>query len=321
MLGSTIDSLFAQSRRLGHADVHVGAIGIGTAALSGSYGAPGAERPGPPGAAVRRTLERALELGIAFIDTAPAYGDAESAVGAACAGTGCRIATKLAIPAAGWESLSAIASSDHVRRSLERSLAALRRDRIDLLQVHNADRELIARGDVPAALAALKEEGLVLGCGATVYGEENALAAIACPAFDAVQIAYSALDRRPERRVLAAASEHGTGVIVRSVLLRGVLSSAGRELGGEFAALRAGADRFRDAIGASWSALPGAAVAFALTRPGVSCTLLGPRDGDELEEMLRGAEPFLDAARALEGDWDAGLTPQLLDPSRWAELG
>ena len=317
---SAIDSLCAQSRQLGGSSLHLGALGLGTAALLTAYGAPGAERSAPGASAAASTIEHALARGISLIDTAPAYGDAEAVVGAVCKGSGCAIATKLAIPEHGWQTMSAAAISDHVRRSVESSLTALQREQIDLLQIHNADSELVARGDVPAALEALRAEQLVRACGATVYGEENALAAIGCPVFDAVQIAYSALDRRPERIVVAAAGEHATGLIVRSVLLRGVLSSAGRELSEAFGALAAGADRFRAAIGASWAQLPGAAVAFALTRPGISVTLLGPRDSDELDLLLRDAEPFLDVARGLRGDWDDGLTPQLLDPSRWAEL-
>ncbi len=318
--GSAIDSLCAESRRLGGSALHVGALGVGTAALATPYGAPGAERTAPGRAVAERTLERALARGISFIDTAPAYGDAEALVGEILGGADCRIATKLAIPDGGWSALSPAAISDHVRRSAEDSLLALRRERIDLLQLHNAEAALLARDEVPAALEILRGEGLVLACGATVYGEENALAAIATPAFDSVQIAYSALDRRPERRVLAGAAEDGTALIVRSVLLRGVLSAAGRELRGSFAALRDGAERFRLAVGAGWEELPGAAVAFALTRPGITCTLLGPRDADELDALLDGAERFLETARELRGDWDAGLTGQLLDPSRWAEL-
>jgi aryl-alcohol dehydrogenase-like predicted oxidoreductase len=262
-------------------------------------------------------IELALEEGITLIDTAPAYGNAESLVGAACEGVDCHIATKLATPAGGWSQLSARALADCVRRSAERSLAALRRPRIDLLQVHNADAELISRGDVPAALEHLRGEGLVGACGATVYGEENALAAIKCPVFDAVQIAYSPLDRRPERAIVPTAAEHATALVARSVLLRGVLTIAGRSLAGEFAPLRYGADAFRVAIGATWEQLPGAAVAFARTRPGISCTLLGPRDADELCSLLRGSTRFLESARVLEGDWDAGLSAELLDPSRW----
>ena len=307
----------AQRRLLGSTSLRFGVLGIGTAALATAYGAPGGERAAPTPAIARRTLERALERGITLIDTAPAYGNAEAIVGAACRDTECAIATKVAIPSAGWESLSPAEVSAHVQRSAHESLEAIGRERIDLLQIHNADVDLVARGTVPAALEELRREGLVRGCGATVYGEENALAAIACPVFDAVQIAYSALDRRPERTVLTAAADAGTTVIVRSVLLRGVLTSAGRGLEDEFAPLRAAADRFRVAIDASWDELAGAAVAFSLTRPGVDCTLLGPRDVDELEALLRGADRFLDAAGEVSGDWDSGLTASMLDPSRW----
>ena len=69
------------------------------------YGAPDADRP-PVGAdAARRTLALALDAGLEFIDTAPAYGDAEALVGEIAGARDCRIATKLAIPPAGWEAL------------------------------------------------------------------------------------------------------------------------------------------------------------------------------------------------------------------------
>ncbi len=294
-------------------------VGLGTAALTVPYGAPGAQRTPLGAAAVAETIELALSRGVGFIDTAPAYGDAEALVGAACEGIDCVIATKLVIPAGGWNVLSPATVADGVRRSAESSLAALRRSRIDLLQVHNADAELIDRGEVPAALERLRCEGLVSACGATVYGEENALAAIACSVFDAVQIAYSALDRRAEHDVVPAAAENGTALVVRSVLLRGVLSIAGRSMNGVFTPLSASADAFRRAIGVTWEQLPGAAVAFVLTRPGISCTLLGPRDAHELRSLLDDSQRLLAAARGLEGRWDAGLSPELLDPSRWPE--
>jgi aryl-alcohol dehydrogenase-like predicted oxidoreductase len=264
-----------------------------------------------------RTVDRALQAGITFIDTAPAYGNAEAIVGRACAGADCQIATKIATPPDGWDRLSTIEASDHIRRSLERSLDTLRRSRVDLLQIHNADAGLIARGEIVAELEALRGEGLVLACGATVYGERNALAAIASPTFDSVQIAYSALDRRPERTLVSAAAEASTSLMARSLLLRGVLSPAGRDLRGRFAALSHAADEFRTAAGVSWEELPAAAVAFALTRTGITCSLVGPRDEPELEQLLSGAAYFAPAIGQLAGDWDRGLTEDLLDPSCW----
>ena len=76
------------------------------------------------------------------------------------------------------------------------------------------------------------------------------------------------------------------------------------------------------AIGATWEQLPGAAVAFAVTRPGISCTLLGPRDAEELRSLLDGSTQFLESASELQGDWDGALPPVAsLDPSLWPETG
>jgi aryl-alcohol dehydrogenase-like predicted oxidoreductase len=292
-------------------------LGIGTAALTVPYGAPGAKRPSPDPAQARRVLLAAVERGVRFVDTAPAYGESETLLGNTLGGrAGCLFATKLATPVAGWDALSPREIRTHVRTSTEASLRALRRERIDLLQIHNAEKLLVRRGVVAEALVELREEGLVLRIGATVYGEADALAVIACPAFDVVQIAFSALDRRPERRTLAAAAAARTAVVARSLLLHGVLSPAGRDLGGPFAALGAAADAVRRALGASWEALPGAAVAFVANHAGIACALLGPRDESELTALLDQIGRFGERGMDLQLPMPA-LPDWLLDPSRW----
>jgi aryl-alcohol dehydrogenase-like predicted oxidoreductase len=292
-------------------------LGLGTAALAVAYGPPGAELPAPEAALARRTLLCAWERGIRFFDTAPAYGDAEAIVGAALGGREeCTLATKLAIPAGGWPALSPRQTRAHVRASALASLRALRRERLDVLQIHNAERSLIRRGAVLEALAELRQEGLVSSIGATVYGEADALAAIAAEELAGVQIPYSALDRRPERRVLPAAAAAGKAVVARSLLLHGVLSPAGRDLRGPFAPLGEACEEVRGAFAVRWEELPGAAVAFVASRPGIACALLGPRDEAELRALLDGAEHF----RQQAASWRAPahrLSPSLLDPSRW----
>jgi aryl-alcohol dehydrogenase-like predicted oxidoreductase len=303
--------------RLGASQVFVTALGLGTAALAGPYGVPGAERAAPEADEARRTLEIALDRGVRFIDTAPAYGQLEAVVGEVCEGEACVIATKLEIPERGWSSLAPAEAESFTRASVERSLARLRRSHIDLLQIHNAEVRTFQQGRLPVVLDALRGEGLVRACGATVYGPDNAMAALACEALDAVQVASSALDRRAERLLAPIAAERGRTLIARSLLLRGVLSPAGRSLNGPLAPLREAADGFRRAIGASWDELPGAAVAFVLARPGIASALLGPRDSSELTQLLDGAKRFATRAAQVDGDWDACLPPQLLDPSQW----
>jgi|GEM_PF-462529 len=292
-------------------------LGVGTAALAVRYGPPGIEHPAPDPAGAQRTLNTAWERGLRFFDTAPAYGDAEALLGRVLVGREqCTVATKLAIPPGGWEALSPAQIRAHVRASALSSLRALRRERIEVLQIHNAGAALIRRGAVVHALAELRQEELVLDLGATVYGEADALAAIADPNLDLVQIAYSALDRRPERRVLPAAAAAGKTVVARSLLLRGVLSTAGRALHGPFAALGDAIDTVRAAFGVSWDDLPGAAVAFVATRPGIATALLGPRDEAELNALLDRAARFHERAKG----WQPPvleLPEWLLDPSRW----
>lgn len=272
-------------------------LGLGTAALGGAYGAPGAERPAPNRAEAAATIEAALAAGIRFIDTAPGYGEMEALVGAVAGAGDCAIATK-------------VAAGDDVRTAAEASLRALRRDVIDLLQIHNATAELIERGEMPAALAELKREGLIRAAGATTYGEADARAAIACDAIDVVQVAFSALDRRAARL-----DANGAALIARSALLRGVLTPAGRDLDGRFAPLRDAADAFRVAAGATWEQLPGAAVAFCVRRPEIARTLLGARDVAELQALLDGAAHF--AATDFGDGWQRELPDALLDPRRW----
>jgi 1-deoxyxylulose-5-phosphate synthase len=272
-------------------------LGLGTAALGVPYGAPHAERDAPPPAEAAATIEAALDAGIRFIDTAPAYGGIEELVGAAAGDSDCAIATKVA---------------GDVRASAENSLRVLRRDVIDLLQIHNATAEMIERGEVTSALAELRREGLIRAAGATTYGEADALAVIACEDLDVVQVAFSALDRRAATRVSERA---GTTVIARSALLRGVLTARGRDLNGRFAPLREAADAFRAAAGATWEDLPGAAVAYCVRQPWIARTLLGPRDRRELAALIAGAARFADA-EIVDG-WQRDLPAALVDPRHW----
>jgi aryl-alcohol dehydrogenase-like predicted oxidoreductase len=254
---------------------------------------------------------------VRFFDTAPAYGEAQALLARALAGReGATVATKLAIPRGGWQALSPEQTRAHVRRSALASLRTLRRERLEVLQIHNADTALLRRGAVSEALAELCVEGVVANAGATVYGEENALAALADPRLALVQIAYSALDRRPERRVLSAAEVAGKAIVARSLLLHGVLSPAGAQLRGAFTPLAAAAEAVRRALEVSWQELPGAAVAFVLSRPGVRWALVGPRDEHELETLLDGVARHT-RVTALLPVLTRELDPRLLDPSTW----
>jgi aryl-alcohol dehydrogenase-like predicted oxidoreductase len=140
-------------------------------------------------------LRRAVELGISYFDTAPGYGDglAEAIFGEALEREPVFLATKVPLTAAG-----------RVRQSLEASLRRLRRDRVDLLQLHGAsygadETDLVMRkGGMLDELLRLKAEGLV---GLTGFTSEDNNAAvfrfIECGGFDVMQICYNLLHQHP----------------------------------------------------------------------------------------------------------------------------
>jgi aryl-alcohol dehydrogenase-like predicted oxidoreductase len=306
---------------LGRTGLTVSALSLGTVSLALDYGipAPGAfERPTVDEAI--RIIQGALDRGITLIDTAPAYGDAEHIVGLA-AGRDPRaiIATKVALPAGSY-----VASTFNrtVDSSLESSLRALKRDVIDILQIHNATCEMIAEGAITHMLVEVKQRGLVRVLGASVYDSDAALAAIRSGEYGVLQVVFNALDQRMMHEVIPAAAAAGVGVVVRSALLKGALTPKARWLPASLAALRESAARARDALaGGSWERLPEAALRFCLTAPHVASVLAGARTLAELEASLAAeAAGPLDADTMVVAASLAMNDDALLNPSRWPSI-
>jgi aryl-alcohol dehydrogenase-like predicted oxidoreductase len=304
-------------RPLGRTGVTVSALSLGTVALGVDYGiaAPG-EFGRPEEADAIRLVRAALDRGVTLIDTAPAYGDSERIVGRS-AGRDPRaiIATKVALS---HPAPSHLAPS-HIRTSLESSLRALDRDVLDIVQIHNATRAMIDEGVVTEALLEARHRGLVRVLGASVYGEDAAMAVIGSGAYGVLQVALNALDQRMLQDVLPAATEAGVGVIVRSAFLKGVLTPKAQWLPGPLAPLRDAAVRARDLLaGGSWDRLPEAAMRFCLSVPRVASVLAGARTIAELDEALaaEAAGPF--EAQVLSSAAQLALTDErLLNPSHW----
>jgi aryl-alcohol dehydrogenase-like predicted oxidoreductase len=165
-----------------------------------------------------RALETAVELGISYFDTAPAWGDGASeqifgeVLGTLDPGR-IFLATKC-VPT----------DYDGVMRSVEGSLKRLRRDYVDLLQIHGGTytderaRKILAPQGMVEAMEKLKAEGLVRFIGFT--SEDNNRATfdfIECGCFDAVQLCYNLLFQHPYEPnrpfgSLLAAEKQGLGI-------------------------------------------------------------------------------------------------------------
>ena len=167
-------------------------------------------------------LELAARLGIAALDTAPAYGRAEDTIGQSRCGL--PVHTKLNPKRSPAESLS-------------QSLQDLRRDCVDVLYIHDSAEVLRPESRVVAFASELGGER-VGSLGASVYDLPEFEAAVDDPRIGVVQVPLNLFDRRLTRDLIASAASTGTIVYVRSVLLQGILAADPLELVGPTLPLR-----------------------------------------------------------------------------------
>ena len=219
-----------KTRRLGRDGPEVSALGLGCMGMSGAYGGRDDDEAGA-------TLDRAIELGVTFLDTADVYGSGhnETFLGAALRGRRERVflATKFGNV---WDQPGTPAphrvdgSPAYVASACEGSLDRLGTDVIDLYYLHRVDSEVPIE-DTVGAMARLVEAGKVRYLGLSEAGVETIRRAHRVHPIAALQSEYSLFARDPEAEHLAACRELGIGFVPFSPLSRGLLSGGFGELG------------------------------------------------------------------------------------------
>ena len=269
-------------------------------------------------------VQRALDLGVNYFDTAPSYGDnlSETNLGLVLKELRLQVlvATKVHIRDDGLKDIRGT-----VRRSIEDSLRRLGRDSVDLLQLHTQVamergggnrsealglEDVLGKDGVADAFDDLRSEGLIGFLGLTGAGDADALHMVVDSGrFDTIQTHYNLLNPSagvavPKdfavydfRRLIDHAAEKGMGVVVIRVMAAGALAgpaartghaspSVGGALvaGGDYETEVERADTLDFLVSGDVGSRPQAAVRFALMHTGVSTVLIGVSDVSQIEE-------------------------------------
>jgi aryl-alcohol dehydrogenase-like predicted oxidoreductase len=207
-------------RRFGRTGWQIGELGYGMWGMGGDW-------KGGDDQASRRSLERAVELGCNFFDTAWAYGNghSEHLLGELVRRHPDRrlyVATKIPPKNRIWPSrrgfaLEDVFPADYIREYTERSLANLGLDRIDLLQFHVWEDAWAHDERWQQATGELRDQGLVEAWGVSVNRWEpwNILETLKTGRIDAVQVIYNIFDQAPEDELFPLCRELDIGVIAR----------------------------------------------------------------------------------------------------------
>jgi aryl-alcohol dehydrogenase-like predicted oxidoreductase len=292
-------------RTFGRLGWKVSEIGFGAWAIGGSWGTQN-------DADSIAALNRALDLGCNFIDTAQGYGNGRSERTIAQVlkqrrGERIYVATKIPPAPGSWpptpyDRVEDRFSEPYLRERLERSLRDLQTDCIDIVQLHTWTRSWNAQPTALETLRKFQNEGKLRGIGiSTPEHDQNSLIDLMRNGWlDSVQVIYNIFEQEPQAEFFPAAAEHRVGVIVRvpfdESALTGKLSTATRWEEGDFRNSYFAGDRLertvkrvakvKESIGTAEADLATAALKFALKPAAVSTVIPGIRNVRQAEMNL-----------------------------------
>ncbi len=290
-------------RKLGRTNLEVSEIGFGAWGIGKGWWGETDDRLSI------RTLIRAFDLGVTFIDTAYYYGvgHSEQLIAKAFEEYGQRryVATKVPLKSPDWPPKTGTPAKEAfpgrwMIEHTEKSLRNLKTDCIDLQQLHIWRDEWLKETEWKEAVSRLKKEGKIRFFGISLidHAPETGLEAVRSGIVDSIQVIYNIFDQSPEKELLPLCQEQDVGVIARVPLDEGGLTgkltpdtlfSPESFQGYYFRDARltetcARADRLKTLLRDGVETLPKLALKFCLSHQAVSTVIPGMRRADHAEE-------------------------------------
>jgi len=256
---------------------------------------------------IGRILEYASEQGVSLIDTAAAYGDAESLLGEFVSKT------------PGFEFITKITGKLNVNtidQMVSHSLKNLSVDSLYALLLHSAADLLDENGEaIYSKLKVLQENGLVKKIGVSVYTREEIDAVIKKYDIDIIQMPVNVYDQRLlQGDYLKSLKSRGIELHIRSVFLQGLLLMDPGQMLSHFDPIKPNFIEYRNQISSLGLTPLQAAIGFVNSIPEADALIVGVNNFSQLKEICQCKDTIVD----INSFGSFGLNdPTYLDPSQW----
>lgn len=312
-------------RILGRTGIPVSEIAFGGVEIGLPYGI-GIKSPAdmPSETEAIRLLHTARDRGINFFDTARLYGRSEEIIGRAFKNKRAQtvICSKCHhLPKNNGQLPNAAELRAFVENSLHDSLKALQTDYLDVYLLHSTALQDLQHPAIPEIFSDLKRNGWVRAIGVSTYSEKETPLAIEQGVWDVIQLFFNLMDQR-QLTFFRPAQAAGIGLMVRSVLLKGILSDRGRDLHPALKVVKDHRNRYQELLSGNIPTLSVLATKFALSFPEVATVLVGIDRMEYLEQAIATADGhYLDADALNRAKELAFPEPDFLDLPKWDREG
>lgn len=299
-------------------------LGLGTVQFGMDYGINNTTGKVPPDTA-REIITAAIQSGVAFIDTARSYGEAERIIGDTIETVDCKdrvtVCTKLDLPVNCAQMTEAEVVSA-TAASLSKSLSELKTDTLDVLLLHWAFHRTVHNGAVWKHLAGEKERGRIGSLGVSIdHTPAQALESLADPAVDIIQIPFNVFDSRWERSgVLDRAEERGVAVIGRSAFLQGLLLMDTKTVTSRLPRAACHHAAWIELCADTGNEPHSLALRYALSESRISSTIIGVDSDSQLKANIAAAEagPLETVLFNMIHDRFSDIPDEVVIPALWA---
>ena len=309
-------------RLLGKTGIRVSEISFGGVEIGIPYGiGVNSQAEMPTDQESDMLLQAALDNGINFFDTARAYGRSESIIGKAFTDKRDRVVICTKCSHLPSEKVEPDKMRALIEFSLEESLSALRTNYIDVYKLHSANLNILKNETVLDTFSRFKKDGVIRATGVSTYTVEETKTAIEQGVWDVIQLSFNLMDQR-QGLLFDMAANAGVGIIVRSVLLKGILTDKGRNLHPELQHVADHRNRYQELLDENNPTLSMLATKFALSFSQVSSVLVGIDRMAYLHQAVETASGhYLDSRTLAQAKKLAFPDPEFLDLPKWDRMG